>query len=76
MGYIDIDYQGSYAENSVKYETLEELMNRRRYAEMAVDFHREEGNQLPLKFFSDQLKHINKRIKHLEKRALRLLPIE
>lgn len=67
IGYIDLDYKGSEAENTVKSLDLEQLKYRRRYTEMAVDYHVKENNQGQIKFFTDELNLIDKRVKRLEK---------
>lgn len=61
--YIDFEYKGSYAYNSVMNARRDELINRMRYTKMAIDFHTKEGNKGQIKFFSDELKLIEKRLK-------------
>lgn len=62
MAYIDFEFKGSYAYHNVMSETKEQLLNRIRYTKMAVDFHTKEGNEGQIKFFTDELKLIEKRL--------------
>lgn len=63
MAYIDFEYNGSYAYNSVMSCSKEQLRYRKRYTEMAIDYHIKEGNPGQVKFFSDELTLIEKRLK-------------
>lgn len=65
--YIDIEYRGSYAYNSVMSATREQLQCRKRYTEMAIDYHTKENNPSQIKFFPDDLNLINKRLKSYKK---------
>ena len=64
--YIDCDYKGSIAYNSVMGASKESLLYRMGYAKGAIDFHTKEGNQSQIKFFTDELQLINKRLKSLK----------
>jgi len=71
MAYIDIEYKGSYAYNSVmSITTKKNLEYRKRYTEMAINYHTKENNPGQVKFFSDELKLIEKRIKQYNKRSV------
>jgi len=61
--YIDYDYKGSTAYNSVMGVRREELLYRMSYTKGAIDFHTKEGNQGQVKFFTDELNLIQKRLK-------------
>lgn len=61
--YIDIEYKGSYAYNSVMTARRYELLNRMRYTKMAIDYHTKNNNPGQIKFFTDELKLIEKRLK-------------
>lgn len=60
--YIDFEYDGSYAYNSVMGARREGLINRMRYTKMAIDYHVKEGNAGQVKFFTDELNLIQKRL--------------
>lgn len=68
MKYIDIAYKGSYAENTVKSLDLEGLKYRRGYTVGAINYHKKERNEGQIKFFSDELRLIDKKIKQLQKK--------
>jgi hypothetical protein len=61
--YIDCEYKGSIAYNTVIGARREELLCRIRYTKMAIDFHTKEGNSGQIKFFTDELNLIEKRLK-------------
>lgn len=64
MTYIDREYKGSEAYNSVmaiNYKS--DLIYRRWYTVGAVKFHTEQGNMGQVKFFEDELKLIDRRLK-------------
>lgn len=64
MAYIDCEYKGSIAYNSVMSITNKEnLLYRRGYAVGAVEFHKKEGNAGQVKFFEDEVKLIDRRLK-------------
>lgn len=64
MAYIDCEYKGSVAYNSVMSITKKEnLLYRMGYTQNAIEFHKKEGNTGQIKFFEDELKLINKRLK-------------
>lgn len=63
MAYIDCEYKGSYAYNSVMSCNKEQLRYRKRYTKGAIDFHKKEGNPGQIKFFSDELELIERRLK-------------
>jgi hypothetical protein len=63
IGYINQEYKGSYAYNSVMTARKYELLNRIRYTKMAIDYHTKENNPGQVKFFTDELKLIEKRLK-------------
>ena len=64
MAYIDCEYKGSIAYNSVmSITTRENLLYRRGYTEGAIEFHKKEGNAGQVKFFEDELKLIDHRLK-------------
>jgi len=64
MGYIDEEYKGSIAYNSVMSITnREDLLYRRGYTVGAVEFHKKEGNEGQVKFFQDELNLIDRRLK-------------
>jgi len=71
MAYIDCEYKGSTAYNSVmSITTKEQLEYRKRYTEMAISYHIKENNPGQIKFFSDELKLIEKRLKQYNKRSV------
>lgn len=64
IGYVNIDYKGSYAENTVKgIQCREDLLYRRGYTEGAIEFHKKEQNPKTIKFFESELKLIDKMLK-------------
>ncbi|WP_063563023.1 hypothetical protein [Paenibacillus sp. O199] len=68
MSYIDIQYKGSYAYNTVfSIHDVRSLKYRLRYTEGAIMFHEKEGNKGQITFFKDEKKLILNRIKKLEK---------
>lgn len=67
MAYIDREYKGSEAYNSVMSITRRaNLLYRKGYTEGAIKFHKEQGNNGQVKFFEDELKLINKRLKTIK----------
>lgn len=66
IGYEKIEYKNSYAYNTVKSLSKEELLYRRGYTGGAIKFHEEENNPCQIKFFTDELNLINKRLKRME----------
>lgn len=70
MAYIDIEYKGSYAYNTVKSLTKEQLEYRRGYTQIAVNYHTKNNNPGQVKFFADELKLIDKRLKEYNKRSV------
>jgi len=61
IGYVNIPYKGSCAENTVKsIQTKESLLYRRGYTEGAVDYHKKEQNPKQVLFFETELKLIDK----------------
>ncbi len=67
MSYLDIPYKGSYAWTNVKGLDLSQLKYRLPYVEGAVSYHKKEGNEGQVTFFSDELKHVKRRIAALER---------
>lgn len=64
MAYINCDYKGSIAYNSVmSINKRENLLYRMSYTKNAIKFHTEEVNAGQIKFFQDELNLINKRLK-------------
>jgi len=63
--YIDYDYKGSTAYNSVMGASKPGLTNRLPYTKNAIKFHTENNNQGQVKFFTGELQLINKRLKSL-----------
>lgn len=61
--YIDYDYKGSIAYNSVMGESRQCLLNRLPYTKNAIKYHTENNNLGQVKFFTDELNLINKRLK-------------
>ena len=57
------EYENSIAYNSVMAATKDQLITRKRYTEMAIDFHTEQNNKGQIKFYSDELELIKKRLK-------------
>jgi len=64
--YIDCDYKGSIAYNSVMGASRESLLYRMGYTQGAIKYHTENNNQGQVKFFTDELQLINKRLKSLK----------
>lgn len=65
IGYENIKYKGSDAEITVKGLSMDSLKYRRRYTEMAIDYHKKEQNPKQIVFFEAELKLIDKRLKQL-----------
>lgn len=63
--YIDCEYKGSTAYNSVMGASKEGLKNRIHYTENAIKYHTENNNQGQIKFFTDELNLINKRLRRI-----------
>lgn len=63
IGYLKLEYKGSTAYNSVITATKEQLEYRMRYTKMAIDYHTKENNPHQIKFFTEELKLIQKRLK-------------
>jgi len=61
--YIECDYIGSQAYHSVMNASKKELLNRISYTKNAIEYHTKNNNIGQIKFFSDELKLINKRLK-------------
>jgi hypothetical protein len=75
IGYdTSLKFKGSYAESNIKHLEYDALINRKRYTEMAVDYHVKENNPSQIEFFTEELNFINKRLKRIKelKRRYRL----
>lgn len=66
IGYEKIEYKNSYAYNTVKSLSKEELLYRKGYTEGAIKYHQEENNPNQIKFFQDELNLIKGRLKRME----------
>lgn len=62
MAYTTEQYEGSEAYKCTMGATREQLEIRKRYTEMAVEYHAREENTDQTKFFMDDLALINKRL--------------
>ena len=63
MAYLNIPYQNSAAYHSVMgCTTRAQLLNRKPYTVMAIEFHRMEGNAEQVVFFQNDLALIEKRL--------------
>lgn len=69
IGYIDLEFKGSYMETGIKAETAEQLQYRRGYTLGAIDYHQKEQNPKQIAFFESSLKLIDKRMKRIKKEA-------
>jgi len=58
-----MNYKGSAGYNSVMGAFQEQLLYRLPYTKNAIEFHKNDGNTIQVKFFSDELMLINKRLK-------------
>jgi hypothetical protein len=63
IGYLDLQFTGSEAYNTIKTADIDGLKNLLRYSEMAVDFHTKEQNLKQVIFFQSGVDLINKRLK-------------
>jgi len=61
--YIECEYKGSTAYNSVIGASKECLLNRMPYTKNAIEYHIENNNPGQIKFFTDELNLITKRLK-------------
>lgn len=60
IGYLDIIFSESESRTSILTAPRWALKNRLRYAEMAVEFHKEEQNPKQEKFFTEEVALIKK----------------
>lgn len=67
--YITDKYEGSISYTSVLNATEENLLYRKHYVEIAVDYHMQEGDQGQINFFKSELKHIEKLLDKLQKKS-------
>jgi hypothetical protein len=66
-GYVVMEYKGSYAYNTVMHlHTKEQLEYRLGCSKGAVRFHTENNNPSQVKFFSDEVKLIEKKLKRIK----------
>ena len=68
--YIDREYKGSEAYNTVITATKEQLEYRMGYTKNAIQYHIKNNNPGQVKFFTDELKLIEKRLKQYNKRSV------
>lgn len=61
--YIDFDYKGSHAYNTVMGLSRPQLLYRMGYTKNAIEYHVKNNNPGQVKFFTDELKLIEKRLK-------------
>jgi hypothetical protein len=65
--YIDCEYKGSIAYNSVmSINKKGNLLYRMSYTEGAIKYHKDNNNTGQVKFFEDELKLIQKRLKTIK----------
>lgn len=59
------EYIGSELYNSIKTNTKEQLLNKKRYIEVAITYWVDRNNSEHLIFFNDALAHLNERVSKL-----------
>ena len=59
------EYIGSELYNSIKTNTKEQLLNKKRYIEMSIEYWEDRSNSEHLRFFNDALVHLNERVSKL-----------
>ena len=59
------EYIGSELYNSIKTNTKEQLLNKKRYIEVAITYWEDRSNSEHLRFFNDALVHLNERVSKL-----------
>ncbi len=70
MAYQTTPYQNSVAYNSVMAATTrDQLLNRKNYTNMAIEYHTQAGNADQVEFFKSDLELIEKRLAMLSRSA-------
>ena len=59
------EYIGSELYNSIKTNTKEQLLNKKRYIEMSIEYWNNKSRSEHFKFFNDALVHLNERVSKL-----------
>ena len=59
------EYIGSELYNSIKTNAKEQLLNKKRYIEMSIEYWNNKGHSEHFKFFNDALVHLNERVSKL-----------
>jgi hypothetical protein len=59
------EYIGSELYNSIKTNTKEHLLNKKRYIKMSIEYWNNKGSSEHFKFFNDALVHLNERVSKL-----------